>query len=205
MRRADTDRSELPGQDSFLDIVANIVGILILLVMVVGLRAATAANEEPADAASEPVETEVAKPDEPPAEPEEPLKPLVAQEEVNNAIRLAIARRNELAEKVAKTVASRKEALQRDATRVELATAVASIEQQIEEQRQKMGQDERRDFDLRAKLGAAEHELEKLTRERIALLSVARRSRPSKSGRRRLPSALNMIRWSSGCHTTAPR
>ena len=49
---------------------------------------------------------------------------------------------------------------------------VASVEEQIEEQRQKMSAEERRDFDLQSKLGAAEYELEQLTRDRVALVSV---------------------------------
>ena len=39
MRRRQKPNLEGPGQDSFLDIVANLVGILIILVMVVGVRA----------------------------------------------------------------------------------------------------------------------------------------------------------------------
>ncbi|MCG8584461.1 MAG: hypothetical protein MI757_07100, partial [Pirellulales bacterium] len=38
MPRRATQHHEPPGNDSFLDIVANIVGILIILVMVVGVR-----------------------------------------------------------------------------------------------------------------------------------------------------------------------
>ena len=43
--RFDTDA---PGQDAFLDIVANLVGILIILVMIVGARAKDAMSELPA-------------------------------------------------------------------------------------------------------------------------------------------------------------
>lgn len=39
MRRRTHRQAEPPGQDSFLDVVANLVGILIILVMVVGARA----------------------------------------------------------------------------------------------------------------------------------------------------------------------
>jgi hypothetical protein len=38
-RTSDAQLDNAPGQDSFLDIVANLVGILIILVMVVGVRA----------------------------------------------------------------------------------------------------------------------------------------------------------------------
>ena len=38
MRRRARQIADEPGQDSFLDIVANLVGILIILVMIVGLE-----------------------------------------------------------------------------------------------------------------------------------------------------------------------
>ena len=38
MKRAEVEADQMPGQDSFLDVITNIVGILILLVLVVGLR-----------------------------------------------------------------------------------------------------------------------------------------------------------------------
>jgi len=38
-RKRKIDQAEAPGQDSFLDIVANLVGILIILVIVIGVRA----------------------------------------------------------------------------------------------------------------------------------------------------------------------
>ena len=40
-KRTSTDPTEAMGTDSFLDIVANLVGILIILVMVIGVRAKT--------------------------------------------------------------------------------------------------------------------------------------------------------------------
>ena len=54
MRRRLRADSDAPGQDAFLDIVANLVGILIILVMVVGVRAkgawiATSQAEEAVD------------------------------------------------------------------------------------------------------------------------------------------------------------
>ena len=38
-RRAKSDSHDMPGQDSFLDIVANLIGVLIILVVVVGANA----------------------------------------------------------------------------------------------------------------------------------------------------------------------
>jgi hypothetical protein len=58
VRDRSRQNQEAPGQDSFLDIVANLVGILIILIMVIGVRAtdamveaspdATTADEQPA-------------------------------------------------------------------------------------------------------------------------------------------------------------
>ena len=36
MKRVEMEADQMPGQDSFLDVITNIVGILILLVLVVG-------------------------------------------------------------------------------------------------------------------------------------------------------------------------
>ncbi|MBB73994.1 MAG: hypothetical protein CMJ75_05710 [Planctomycetaceae bacterium] len=48
MRQKLRIEADAPGQDAFLDIVANLVGILIILVMIVGARAKDAMNERPA-------------------------------------------------------------------------------------------------------------------------------------------------------------
>lgn len=168
MRRAENDSSELPGQDSFLDIVANIVGILILLVMVVGLRAAMSESQSEADSSAENQAAAAARPSTEDALTESPI----TAEQLDDKVRAALASRTELQTKIVKAVNMRKELQQRDDERVELTTFVAAIEQEIEEQRQKMGEDQRRDFDLRTKLSAAEQELEQLSRERIALLSA---------------------------------
>ncbi len=54
MRREARQHDDAPGQDSFLDIVANLVGILIILIMVIGARATDAMVEAtPTDAEAE--------------------------------------------------------------------------------------------------------------------------------------------------------
>jgi hypothetical protein len=58
MSRRQQNGAEAPGQDSFLDVVANLVGVLIILVMVVGTQAKNTKGKVPASAA--PVDTSVA-------------------------------------------------------------------------------------------------------------------------------------------------
>ena len=41
-RHAEEQHDQMPGQDSFLDVITNIVGILILLVVIVGVRSSQA-------------------------------------------------------------------------------------------------------------------------------------------------------------------
>jgi len=47
MKRVEMEADQMPGQDSFLDVITNIVGILILLVLVVGLRTQRSVHNEP--------------------------------------------------------------------------------------------------------------------------------------------------------------
>src|SRR3954453_17240523 len=47
MKRAELEADQMPGQDSFLDVITNIVGILILLVLVVGRRTSRSVHDSP--------------------------------------------------------------------------------------------------------------------------------------------------------------
>src|SRR5215212_3310548 len=47
MKRVEMEADKMPGQDSFLDVITNIVGILILLVLVVGLRTSRSVHNGP--------------------------------------------------------------------------------------------------------------------------------------------------------------
>src|SRR3954469_16319126 len=47
MKRVEVEADQMPGQDSFLDVITNIVGILILLVLVVGLRTSHSVRDLP--------------------------------------------------------------------------------------------------------------------------------------------------------------
>lgn len=159
MRHANSESSDLPGQDSFLDIVANIVGILILLVMVVGLRAANSERENVAEATQLPQATH------------ESAETALTKDDLEQAVKQVLNTRREVVSKVRKTLATKEEVAFRDATRVELATFVAALEEELAEKRQHMNADEQRSFDLRKKLGAAQQKLDDLTLEQIAVIS----------------------------------
>lgn len=161
MRRANQESGDLPGQDSFLDIVANIVGILILLVMVVGLRAAHTERQSVQDPVAQTAT----------ANPVLTTESTVTAEQLEIAAQEVIQTREEVIGKAKKTLAAREEVALRDATRVELVAFVAKLEETLEAERRQMNADQQRSFDIRKKLGAAQQQLEELTREQIAIVS----------------------------------
>lgn len=59
MPRKRQQQVDEPGQDSFLDIVANLVGILIILIMVIGVRATDAMVDARPDAVDEQAEPDI--------------------------------------------------------------------------------------------------------------------------------------------------
>src|SRR5688572_30706331 len=108
------------GQDSFLDVVTNIVGILILLVMVVGMRAGKAAAT--AVAGSQNTQSQQS----------------AAEQQVQDVFRAAFNTERDLHETVRRAVDSRDEAMLREQERLWLSQAVAEAEQAIAARRAKL-------------------------------------------------------------------
>lgn len=156
MRHTSKDSHELPGQDSFLDIVANIVGILILLVMVVGLRAARSDQDRSGSLAK-------------PSDSQQAVG--ISEEVLERAIGQARLTHGEVSSKIMKTLATQEQVAFRDAARIELATYVAVLEEELAEKRKHMSLDEQRSYDLQRKLGAAQQKYEELSREQVAVVA----------------------------------
>jgi hypothetical protein len=115
-RRPDEDRSA--GQDSFLDVVTNIVGILIILVMVIGARVRQIVLEGPPPVAT-------------------PVAPAALQAEVADVAKKLSSTENEIEELqnqlrlIGAAVEGASEA------RVGLATAVSAATREVEARKQK--------------------------------------------------------------------
>lgn len=150
MRRQD-DEEEAVGQDSFLDVVANIVGILILLVMVVGARAALV-----------PVSAKDA-----PANPAGP-----GAEELKAAVHQAAKSRADVEEIIHRTANMHLESVRRDSERLRLQTLVSAVSAEIERQRKDLSAEEQQDFDLRRQLAEANIKLEDLSRRELGMIDV---------------------------------
>ena len=147
MRTKNQQFDNAPGQDTFLDVVANLVGILIILIMVIGAQATDAMVEaEPDDA-------------QPPAAPPDPeaIRSVVSAVESDIHAIDAKLKRQEL------------EIAYRRTERDKLLLVVMSVEQQFDEQR--AGLDEQQQLQLQAtrELLAAQAEMEDLKAQRSAL------------------------------------
>lgn len=156
MRRAKDEQSEeTPGGDSFLDIVANIVGILVLLVVLVGIRASReilVAAEQTQAAEIEPID-----------EIEKRTARLVATASRDH--REAI----ELREKIAATAL---ETERRNEEREFATMYVTKLRDELDDAAEALTADDRRSLESHNKIAQAQLTLERLTREQIALSSV---------------------------------
>lgn len=164
------DETEVAGQDSFLDVVANIVGILILLVMVVGLRSGRLEGEAPAPEAAAP-----------PA-------PLITNEQVAEAKKTAIEAVHRVAKLKEQLLEAQQEAEVQDAMRLGAADAVLELKENLESKTERLSSSQRRDLELRQNLYLAQKKLEDLTREQVTLASFSPaeeliESRPTPIGR----------------------
>ncbi|TWT66807.1 hypothetical protein Pla123a_45050 [Posidoniimonas polymericola] len=148
-RGRESDEIEVSGQDSFLDVVANIVGILILLVMVVGLRVSRETHD--------PTEAPVAQ------------TPAVSRDDLVQAHRDARDAYRQAATAIEQLERGRRELRQLDDERLAVAAFVAEAEASLDEKRAALGVDKRRDLELRTKLLTAQTKLEKLAREQVTL------------------------------------
>jgi hypothetical protein len=140
----------MPGQDSFLDVITNIVGILILLVLIVGVRSSQARRAGADHAAAE-----ATTPD----------------EQVRAVYGSAISMERSVYDLIRRFMTTRQEMLLRERERMALNTVVAKAEQDIADRRAELDEQDRRDFDVRRQLIEAQVTLDDLTRQQVALLS----------------------------------
>ena len=131
MRRVrPNDAEETPGGDSFLDIVANIVGILVLLVVVVGVRAGR-------EVFVPPTETE-----------ESDSKTLAAiEEQIELALRRVRLDRDEISELRDRVVAASLEADRRTQERDEATLYVTTLRAELDEAAEGLSENDRRSLE----------------------------------------------------------
>jgi hypothetical protein len=150
VRRSAASEIEAPGQDSFLDVVCNLVGILIVLVMLIAAQAKrgmiAAASLEPPDSAASAAGQQAA-----------------AAEAAAGSIELSI---NELQARINR---QNREAAMRQQERDRVQTLVTIAEQRLAEHRNKLSGHEQERYDLEQQLAAAQRELRTLQTQQVSL------------------------------------
>ena len=141
MRHAKPEPSEV-GQDSFLDVVANVVGVLIMLVMLVGLRAAHSAIVENPQVAEQPdASQQIAQKDS-----------TELKAEINTTKRKVDGLEKEVLQARSKLVAVGREAAASERRQIELATCRSVIEEDIHQRRERLDSAKQREFDVQRNL-----------------------------------------------------
>ena len=140
-----------PGQDSFLDVVANIVGILIILVVVVGVRASRLPATDLPTAAIE----------------------LEVSDRVESRAQESRAISNDVFRLYAQVGSVAREAQLHRQSRDHINTLVKAAEAELADRRSALDHDGQADFDLRSSLDTSQAELDRLLTERLAVNSEA--------------------------------
>ncbi len=144
-RRATNDDDMAPGQDSFLDVVANLVGILIILVMVVGV----CTKEAYLDAA-----------------PQENPPPGPTEADVARAQKAADAVQNDIHEIAAKIKRHELEVAYRQRERDKILTLITLADQTLEQEKSSLSDHERRQLELHAQAEQLKRQLAEIEQAR---------------------------------------
>jgi hypothetical protein len=156
----DPEDDSMPGQDSFIDVICNMVGILITLVVVVGMRVSQMVIDAP-----------------PPTE----TTPAVAQPAANVAklqaeLNQMLQARHEAASEIIDGNRQLYDMAAQEALvagrRDQLTLVRAEVEQSIAERRSKLDAESQQDFDVQRQIAEAQLRLSSLTQEQLSLLSA---------------------------------
>ena len=150
-RRVKDDIDDTPGGDSFLDIVANIVGILVLLVVVVGVRAA--GSVEMPETSTQ-IDREA-----------------IASEE-KKAVRDALASQQDVARLTKQISIAKEESWMKDQARLTLAGLAKQLRSDLDAERAKLDEQDKAAYDQNNRLAQAHLELEKLAQEELSLMAI---------------------------------
>lgn len=160
--RPDRQEEEEVSNDSFLDVVANVVGVLVILVMLIGARASQATlianGESPSpgrSVADAPTQTDLAK----------------LQEQLDEETREAISVRQAVENAAVKISRLQREAKSSDRQRVALAMHRQVVEEDLAKRRSQLDAERQAEFDVQRQLMESKVKLGLLTEEHLSLAS----------------------------------
>ena len=163
-------QDEENSEDAFLDVVANVVGVLIILIMLVGAQASRSVLVAQSKKATP--ETRQTQPSEIVDQPTDlDMKALRAELELASQSAIASEREVEaLAFQVSK-ISHEAEAY--DNQRVELAMHRSLLEEDLQRRKEQLGDQQQREFDTQRQLLESKLDLDTLTKEQLGLVSAA--------------------------------
>jgi hypothetical protein len=147
----------MPGQDSFIDVICNMVGILITLVVVVGMRVSQMVIDAP---------TEVT-----PATAR-PAAVAKLQSDLDAALRARNEARNEIVRGALQIEDMTAQEVLVAGRRDQLTLVRAEVEQSIAQRRAKLDAQSQQDFDVQREIAEAQIRLHALTQEQLSLMSA---------------------------------
>ncbi len=163
---------EMGSQDSFLDIISNIVGILIILVMIAGVRAQS--SPVIVDASETPGEIETVPPV--PAKPEiryaneETIRDIQKlQEEHAEKAQKALKLRKEIEETLQQQALTEEQAAAEAELYSELFALLVSVRAELELYTEEQDQKTKENFDLQRKIMELDAQIEQMERTRLWL------------------------------------
>lgn len=155
MPRPDNDDGSTPGGDSFLDVIANMVGILIILVMVVGVRAGKSSFVRDAV----------------PPEPK-PIELDELEKRVVESRAEAVELKKEIDEVMSRAQSTFEDRALIDQQRLDLEILRQQAEEEIAQRRGQLDSGGQREFDVQRQISEAQIRLSELTQEQIRLVSL---------------------------------
>ncbi|HEV7282044.1 MAG TPA: hypothetical protein VGN57_17715 [Pirellulaceae bacterium] len=179
-RRTQTSEGDLPGQDSFMDVVANLVGILLIVVMLVGFRTRDVLVERERQAALAEAKEELPDPTPVAAYDPEPVAaaPEVALQEAAAIERTADDIEREMQELARQIKLEGQMAELKRAERTQVQMILASAKVELDSRTQKLDQSRRESLDLVAKVHEANAKIVDLSRARSTVESQVDRPVP---------------------------
>lgn len=176
MPRKSANQAEAPGQDSFLDVVANLVGIMIILIMVVGIGTKKAFVAE-AKASPDEQTSQAA-----PAAGE----PAPTDEQLQRAAGASQAIESDMEEAAARLRRQQIEVAYRKAERDKLLTLLTAAEKGLDDRRSQLDERQQERLELDRRLAEARRQLEELERARL----IAERAGPPPGVIEHLPTPM---------------
>jgi len=168
MRPDRIHEDEGSSDDSFLDVIANVVGVLIILVMLVGVRASHSvlvAKTEPVVIPQKSQQDKIGK-----LAPAEDLTQL--RKELDHARRETVASQREIEEMAIRVVKISQESAAHDRRRVELAMHRSILEEDLKQRRSKLDSRRQQEFDVQRELVEAQINLDRMTNEQLTLATA---------------------------------